>query len=167
MGMTLLVACAIGLALNIGQILFDSRSQSAEIDDSVASLLSMMREPATEAVYNIDDRLARRVLDGVFRFEGIVGAELMVGATETLARERRTPVASPFRFLTAALFGDRREYRIDLRAESGERVGSLRLELDTFPPGRAFLMRAAVVLGLGMLNAALLAVLLRPCSTCS
>jgi diguanylate cyclase (GGDEF)-like protein len=157
MGITLLLACTIGMVLNIGQILFDSRSQSEQIDNNVARLLSMIREPATEAVYNIDDRLARRVLDGVFRFEGVVGAELKVGEGEVLAREQRTPIASPFRFVTAALFGDRREYRIPLHAESGERVGSLVLQLDTYPPGRAFLTRAAVVLGLGMLNAALLA----------
>lgn len=160
MGITLFLACAIGLVLNIGQILFDSRSQSAEIDRSVQGLLAMMREPATEAVYNIDDRLARRVLDGVSRFEGIVGAELVVGDSEVLARDAREPVASPFRFVTAAMFGDRRDYRIELLAESGEAVGSLRLQLDTYPPGRAFLARAGVVLALGMLNASLLALLL-------
>ena len=160
MGITLLVACAIGMLLNIGQILADSRSQSTEIDRTVQRLLAMMREPATEAVYNIDDRLARRVLDGVFQFEGIVGAELVVGDSEVLARDQRKPIASPFRFVTAALFGDRRDYRIELLAETGERVGSLRLQLDTYPPGRAFLMRAGVVLALGMLNAGLLALTL-------
>lgn len=160
MGLTLVLACAIGMLLNIGQILFDSRSQSAEIDRNVQELLAMMREPATEAVYNIDDRLARRVLDGVFRFEGILGAELIVGHGEVLAGDARAPIASPFRFMTASLFGDRRDYRIALLAESGEAVGSLRLQLDTYPPGRAFLTRAGVVLALGMLNAALLALLL-------
>jgi len=160
MAITLLLACAIGMVLNIGQILFDSRSQSAEIDRNVQGLLAMMREPATEAVYNIDDRLARRVLEGVFRFEGVLGAELVVGDNELLARDARKPVASPFRFVTAALFGDRRDYRIALLAESGEPVGSLRLQLDTYPPGRAFLARAGVVLALGMLNTSLLALLL-------
>jgi diguanylate cyclase (GGDEF)-like protein len=160
MGITLALACAIGMALNIGQILVDSRSQSAEIDGGVERLLAMMREPATEAAYNIDDRLAERVLDGVLRFEGITGAELVVGEKEFLAREYREPVASPFRFVTAAMFGDRRDYRIELLSEAGENVGSLRLQLDTYPPGRAFLMRAGVVLALGMLKAALLAGLL-------
>jgi diguanylate cyclase (GGDEF)-like protein len=160
MGMTLFVACAIGLLLNVGQILFDSHSQSAEIDRSVQRLLAMMREPATEAVYNIDDRLARRVLDGVLRFDGVVGAELVVGDSEVLARDTRQPMASPFRFVTAALFGDRRDYRIELVAESGESVGSLRLQLDTYPPGRAFLARAGLVFALGFLKASLLALLL-------
>lgn len=160
MGITLLLACAIGMILNIGQILFDSRSQSAEIDRSVQGLLAVMREPATEAVYNIDDRLAQRVLEGVFRFEGVLAAELVVGDREVLARDTREPITSPFRFVTAALFGDRRDYRIELKTESGETVGSLRLQLDTYPPGRAFLARAGVVLALGMLNAGLLALLL-------
>jgi diguanylate cyclase (GGDEF)-like protein len=160
MVITLFLACAIGLVLNIGQILFDSHSQSAEIDRSVQGLLAMMREPATEAVYNIDDRLARRVLDGVFRFDGVSGAELVVGDSEVLAREAHKPVASPFRFVTAALFGDHRDYRIALLAESGEPIGSLRLQLDTYPPGRAFLARAAVVLALGILKAGLLTLLL-------
>jgi diguanylate cyclase (GGDEF)-like protein len=157
---TMTLACGIGMVLNLGQLLADSRSQSAEIDRSVGRLLSMMREPATEAVYNIDDRLARRVLDGVFRFEGVVGAEVVVGEDEVLARAARQPDASPFRFATAALFGDLRDYDITLRTEGGEVVGKLRLQLDTYAPGRAFLVRAALVLGLGMLNAALLAFVL-------
>lgn len=160
MGMTLLLACAIGVVLNIGQIMLDSRSQSAEIDRSVQGLLGMMREPATEAVYNIDDRLARRVLDGVLRFDGVLGAELVVGKSEVLARDTRMPMANPFRFVTGALFGDRRNYRIELKAESGEPVGSLRLQLDTYPPGRAFLARAGLLLALGILKAGLLALLL-------
>jgi hypothetical protein len=86
---TLLLACAIGIALNIGQILADSRAQSVEIDRVVNRLTSMMREPATEAAYNIDDRLARRVLDGVFRFDGVVGADLTVGQDEVLAKKER------------------------------------------------------------------------------
>ena len=151
MGITLFAACAIGMLLNIGQILFDSRSQSAEIDSNVRRLLAMMREPATDAVYNIDDRLARRVLDGVFRFEGVQGAELVVGDSEVLARQSRPTTTGPFRFVTTFLFGNRREYRIVLQTESGERVGSLNLQLDTYPPGRAFLTRAGVVLALGML----------------
>jgi diguanylate cyclase (GGDEF)-like protein len=160
MAITMALACAIGMVLNIGQLLADSRSQSTEIDRSVGRLLSMMREPATEAAYNIDDRLARRVLDGVFRFEGVVGAALVVGEDEVLAHSAREPIESPFRFVTAALFGDRRDYDIALKAENGETVGTLKLQLDTYPPGRAFLLRAALVLGLGMLNAALLAAVL-------
>ena len=157
---TLLLACAIGIVLNIAQILADSRSQSLEIDRVVERLMSMMREPATEAVYNIDDRLAKRVIDGVFRFEGIVGADLTVGSTEVLASRQREPIASPFRFVTAAMFGDVRDYRIPLTTEAGEEVGSLHLRLDTYQPGRAFLLRAAVVFGLGLLKAALLALVL-------
>src|SRR6478609_8470679 len=103
MATTLLLACTIGIVLNIGQIFADSRSQSAELD---------------------------RVVD------------------------------RPFRFVTAAMFGDVRDYRIPLTTEKGEEVGSLHLRLDTYPPGRAFLLRAAVTLGLGMLKAALLALVL-------
>jgi len=160
MGITLLLACAIGMLLNIGQILADSRSQGEEIDRTVHRLLAMMREPATEAAYNIDDRLARRVVDGVFRFEGIVGADVVVGDSEVLAHRERAPDAGPFRFVTAALFGDRRQYRIPLVAESGQPVGSLRLTLDTYTPGRAFLVRAGIVLLLGMLKAGLLGLVL-------
>jgi diguanylate cyclase (GGDEF)-like protein len=160
MATTLLLACTIGFVLNIAQILADSQAQSLEIDRVVNRLLSMMREPATEAVYNIDDRLARRVLDGVFRFEGIVGADLTVGKDEVLATQQRAPVDSPFRFVTAALFGDLRDYRIPLKTENGEVVGSLHLQLDTYQPGKAFLLRAAVALALGLVNAALLALVL-------
>jgi diguanylate cyclase (GGDEF)-like protein len=160
MAITLLLACTIGVVLNIGQILADSRSQSVELDRVVDRLMAMVREPATEAAYNIDDRLARRVLEGVASFEGIVGSELLVGKDEVLASKAHAPVESPFRFLTAALFGDVRDYTIALKTEKGEEVGSLRLRLDTYPPGRAFLLRAAMTLGLGMLKAALLALVM-------
>jgi len=160
MSTTLLLACAIGIVLNIFQILADSRTQSIEIDRVVDRLMAMMREPATEAVYNIDDRLARRVIDGVFRFEGIVGADLTVGKDEVLAKEQRAPSSSPFRFVSDAMFGTVRDYRIELKTDSGEQVGTLHLQLDTYPPGKVFLLRAAVTMGLGLLKAAMLALVL-------
>ena len=160
MAITLLLAFAIGVLLSVAQILVDSRSQSAEIDRSVEGLLAMMREPATEAAYNIDDRLAQRVLDGVLRFDGVIGAQLSLGEDEPLAQESRPPVTSSLRFVTAALFGDRRDYAIALRTASGERVGELRLQLDTFPPGQAFLARAGVVIATDVLRTLLLAVAL-------
>lgn len=160
MVIALILACAVGVVLSLGQILFDSRSQSAQIDRSVRHLLAMMREPASEAAYNIDDRLAQRVLDGLSRFDGVVSAKLTVGDDEMLAENSSAPLDGSFRFVTTALFGDRRDYRMDLVGLSGEPVGTLMLQLDTYPPGRAFLERAAMVVVTGLVRAGLLALML-------
>jgi diguanylate cyclase (GGDEF)-like protein len=160
MGIALACACAIGVVLSLGQILLDSRSQSAEIDRSVEHLLAMMREPASEAAYNIDDRLARRVLDGLFQFDGVIRAELTVGEREQLAGHERAAQEGSFRFVTKALFGERRDYRMALTDPTGGAVGTLSLQLDTYPPGRAFLDRAAFVVVAGILRAGLFALML-------
>jgi hypothetical protein len=94
----------------------------------------MMREPATEAVYNIDDRLARRVLDGVFRFEGVEGAQLVVGEDEVLARVTpnagRQPLPLRHRRSVGAIAATTRSR---CWPNSGEKVGSLRLQLVHLP----------------------------------
>ena len=77
----------------------------------------MMREPATEAVYNIDDRLARRVIDGVCSDSSGSGAELVVGDNEVLAREAHKPGGESLSIRHRRLRRSSR-YRIRLVAES-------------------------------------------------
>lgn len=159
-GMALLLLCAIGVLLSLAQILLDSRTHSAEMDRDTEKLLALVREPASEAVYNIDDRLARRVLDGVFGFDGITRAELLVGSRDVLATQQRAISTGSFRFVTNMLFGERRDYLIDLLDPSGKRIGSLSVVRDTYPPGRTFLQRAGLVILTDILRAGLLVLVL-------
>src|SRR5690349_18782658 len=78
-------ALIVGVVLSAGQIVLDARDQSAEIDHATEQVLSMLRQPAAEAAYNIDPILGRQVLDGLARYDAVFGATLVAYPSDTLA----------------------------------------------------------------------------------
>jgi diguanylate cyclase (GGDEF)-like protein len=162
----LMVACMVcaaivGIVLSAGQIVLDARTQSAEIDHATEQVLSMLRQPAAEAAYNVDPVLARQVLDGLSRYEAVSGAELVAYPSDSLATWQRVRADRPGRGLTDAIFGAERQFVRPLAvAAMTEPVGELRLQVDTYPAGRAFLTRAAIVVAAGMMRSLVLAMAL-------
>jgi c-di-GMP phosphodiesterase len=154
-------ALIVGIALSAAQIVLDAREQSAEIDHTTDQVLSMLRQPAAEAAYNIDPVLARQVLDGLARYEAVSGATLLVYPSDTLATWQRERRDRPGSAVTDAIFGAQRERLLPLKvAAMAEGVGELRVQVDTYPAGRAFLTRAAVVVGAGLMRSLVLALAL-------
>ena len=161
MATCMVCALAVGIALSAGQIVLDARDQSAEIDHSTEQVLSMLRQPAAEAAYNIDPVLARQVLDGLARYEAVSGATLVAYPSDSLATWQREREERPGRAITDAIFGAERSHVLPLTvAAMPEPVGELRVQVDTYPAGRAFLTRAAVVVAAGLMRSLVLALVL-------
>jgi diguanylate cyclase (GGDEF)-like protein len=157
----MLCALVVGIVLSAGQIVLDAREQSAEIDHATNQVLSMLRQPAAEAAYNIDPVLARQVLDGLARYEAVSGATLVAYPSDSLATWQRAPQDGPGRALSDAIFGAERTHVSTLTvATMNEPVGELRLTVDTYPAGRAFLVRAMVVVATGLTRSVVLALAL-------
>ena len=151
-------AMVVGVALSVGQIVLDARNQSAEIDRTTEQVLGTLRQAAAEAAYNIDPVLARQVLDGLGRYEAIAGASLIAYPSDELAQWQRDAQASRLRAVTDAIFGAERRHVLPLTVEATpEAVGELRVRVDTYPAGRAFLNRAAIVVAAGILRSLVLA----------
>jgi len=154
-------AMIVGVALSVAQIVLDARNQSDEIDRNTEQVLAMLRQPAAEAAYNIDPVLARQVLDGLARYEAVSGAALVVYPSDELATWQRDARPSGMRAVTDAIFGAERQHVLPLQVEAmPEPVGELRVQVDTYPAGQAFLNRAAVVVLAGILRSLVLALAL-------
>ncbi|MGQ0587445.1 MAG: putative bifunctional diguanylate cyclase/phosphodiesterase [Gammaproteobacteria bacterium] len=154
-------AMVVGIGLSAGQIVLDARNQSAEIDRNTEQVLAMLRQPATEAAWNIDPVLARQVLDGLARYESLSGATLVAYPSDELAIWQREARPGALRAVTDAIFGAERSHVLPLQVEAmPDPVGELRVQVDTYPAGRAFLDRAAVVVLAGILRSLVLALAL-------
>ncbi|MGH8441627.1 MAG: putative bifunctional diguanylate cyclase/phosphodiesterase [Nevskiaceae bacterium] len=154
-------AAIVGIGLSAGQIVLDARNQSAEIDRNTEQVLAMLRQPAAEAAYNLDPVLAHQVLDGLARYESLSGAILVAYPSDELAIWQRDTQPSRLRAVTNAIFGAERRHVLPLQVESTpDAVGELRVQVDTYPAGRAFLIRAAVVVLAGILRSLVLALAL-------
>lgn len=162
---TRLIVAVMGWALLIGailaaaQMLIDARAQSRELDRSANQALEALKQPAVEAVYEIDRRLADQVLNGLSAFPGVRRAELTMQPDVVLA-EHGGKHEIEWR-LTDPLFGAERSYAVDLPDPRGDaKLGELRISIDTYDTGRAFLERSLLSLATSLLWAMLLGLVL-------
>lgn len=157
----LLGTLLIGGALSLGQVLADAHSHSQQLDHSGRQALSTLHRAATEAVYEIDTDLAGQVLEGLTAYPGVYRAEIRMFPDTVLARREGELLQSPWRRISDSLFGARRDYREILEnPRGGAALGELQVSVDTFVLGRDFLARTGLVLGAGLIWAALLGLVL-------
>ncbi len=156
----MLWALGIGVLLSLLQIVIDGVRESARIDQRMQHSLSVVRDSAAEAVYNIDDELALRVVSGLASIDGVIRAQVSL-PDRALAEKQAEPSHSPLRLLTDAIFEPRREYRLELSApRGGQPIGRLDVVLDTAIAGRDFVSRSFLVVGVGLIRALVLAAVL-------
>jgi diguanylate cyclase (GGDEF)-like protein len=154
-------ALALGVILSAAQIAIDARRHSTEMDETMSQILTMLKQPATEAAYNIDPKLTQRVMDGLGKYQAVYEASIVLPPDEVLGALRREPDGSRLRFITDSIFGVERHFTIPLWVEGyTAAVGELRVKVDTYPAGKAFLDRALVVVLVGLMQSLILALVL-------
>ena len=159
----LITAFTVGLVIGSIQIFIDFRTVSNELDERAQQTLALVREPATQAVYSIDEDLAEQVIDGLFEQQSIRGGEITHPDGIPLARDQRPLIDTPYRSLTDAIFGQQRTYTVDLmRSQAGENIqyGVLSIRVDTAPQATLWLERAFVILLSGIARAVILGLVL-------
>src|SRR3546814_2079557 len=65
---TVLAALALGLVSSVFQLLFDIRSEINQRQTTVAQVMDMLNEPASQAAYALDEQLAVRVVSGLLLY---------------------------------------------------------------------------------------------------
>lgn len=159
----LVTAFTVGLIIGSIQIFIDFRTVSKELDDRARQTLALVREPATQAVYSIDEDLATQVIDGLFEQQSIRGAEIAHPDGIPLASNQRPLTESPYRSLTDVIFGQQRTYKVELvrpRSGTGIQYGTLTIQVDTAPQATLWLERAFLILLSGVARAVILGLVL-------
>ena len=160
--LTVLVAFILGMLLSLIQIGVDYASEDASIDREIHSLLEISHNPAARISYNIDAELAQELVLGLLRSPAVMRAEIIDNSGLVLASVDRPAAQSDYRFLSDALFGERRQFEDPLFVDHApsEPLGVLRLEVDTFAFGSDFLRRALLTLLTGFARSLLLSLIL-------
>ncbi|MDG1581805.1 ATP-binding protein [Pseudomonas sp. GOM6] len=160
--LTVLVAFILGMLLSLIQIGVDYASEDASIDREIHSLLEISHNPAARISYNIDAELAQELVLGLLRSPAVMRAEIIDNSGLVLASVDRPATQSDYRFLSDALFGERRQFEDPLFVDHApsEALGVLRLEVDTFAFGSDFLRRALLTLLTGFARSLLLSLIL-------
>lgn len=158
----LLTAFALGIVIGSIQIFIDARTVSDEMDTQARQTLALVREASTQAVYSIDEDLARQVVEGLFEQENTRGAAIQHPDGTALAKSQRDFKRTGYRNLTDAIFGAERSYEAELTRSEPETVqyGTLVLRVDTAHAAGLWLERAALILISGITRAIILGLVL-------
>lgn len=160
--LVLMWALLVGVILSCAQIAYDLRKERQQLHNTATLILSMARDPATQAVYSLDREMATQVVEGLFNHPAVRHASIGHPDEPALAERQRPLAEGAHRSLTDRLFGTDREYSIGLygRPPHAEYYGELELVLDTSAFGSAFVQRSLVILLSGVLRALAMAFVL-------
>ncbi|UZE97925.1 hybrid sensor histidine kinase/response regulator [Alkalimarinus alittae] len=159
---TVLVALALGMVLNLFQVLLDYINEKSALDRDIQALITISHTPASQIAYNIDSRLAEELLGGLLKHPSIIEAEIIDSDNRVLARKHRKLTSTSYRWLSDLLFEPTRYYSTHLAVQqlSDINLGNLNVIVDTYPSGIAFLKRASFTLISGFIKSLALSALL-------
>ena len=160
--LTVLVGFILGTLLSLLQIGIDYASESAAIDREIHSLLEISHNPASRIAYNLDSELAQELALGLLRSPSIIGVRLTDNDKTPLASVRDQPEDGRYRALSDFLFGANRtlDDRLYFNHLPEQSVGSLHVDVDTYPFGSRFLHRAEITLFSGFARSLILTFIL-------
>lgn len=158
----LLSALAVGGVISCAQIVLNAYEARQTLEHDAQRVLLMVRDPSTQALYNLDRDMALQVINGLFQNDSVSQASIGNPNSELLAQKSRPLKDTSYRWLTDYILGEERTFTIPLKSNSqyNEYYGDLSISLDTAMYGEAFLANAGVVFISGVLRALLMGLVL-------
>ena len=159
------VAVAIALLLGFGfaglQIGIDMLNERKQINHTYEQSLEAFEESAFQAAFGLDRILAETVVSGLSRNEAVFEAVLLDNFGDILASSSRPQKEGAFKWLTDGIFGEFREFSIELIGEETNfNAGTLTIKIDTYIIGKTFLERSGLILVSGIFRNLILAFIL-------
>ncbi|HKK55439.1 hybrid sensor histidine kinase/response regulator [Marinobacter sp.] len=155
---TVLVAMLLGLVLNVAQVTLDFFSARESMEQEIEALIDISHSPASQIAYNIDNRLAKELLEGLLQHPAIVDARIIDNNGETMAAASQSSPESGYRWISDLMFGASTSFQGKLSVpQLGDRsLGHLAITIDTYHYGLLFLQRAGYTLISGLLKSLVL-----------
>ncbi|WP_415891663.1 EAL domain-containing protein [Neptuniibacter sp. PT8_73] len=160
----LIIALLLGVFSTGLQIYLDLRQVRKSTTEDIERIISMYRDTATQAVYNLNAFQANEITSSLISYPTIYHAQLIDDFRETLSEHRRDQTLnSSFLSLPAQQLFDLNRY-IEMELElasvnSGNERARLIVELDTIYVANSFSQRAINSLLLGLMHNVALAVI--------
>jgi len=157
--LVILITFGLGLLFSLLQITLDYFNAEREFDKTVLQILNIVKQPATQAVYALDDELAREVAKGLLNYHPIYKVILVDEYENPLIKLEKTIEESPTRWLSVRLFGENRDYHIPLflEGDKNKRLGTLKASVDIHLLAQSFSGRTLTIILIGLIRNFLLA----------
>ena len=158
-----LISMCMGLAFTLLQTVLDLRLERAEKHDEFSRLLIQTSQTATQAAWQLDNGLARQVVEGLVHNPAILAARIQDDFGDKLAEASRPPVSSNglLQQLAGRLFADETHFAVDLSQNKNLMViGQLSITVDNAVIAQNFFSRASYSMMFGLLRNLLLALVL-------
>jgi len=156
-----LIALALGVLFSAFQISSDLFKQREEIGGTVLQVLRALKEPATQAVYGLDNVLADKVAEGLFEYRPIYKATIVDDFGNQLASLERPQIEGSLDWLSVLFFGEDREFVLPLTHKTAsDPIGKVLVRVDTYLIASSFFDRATLIIVSGFMRNSLLALIL-------
>lgn len=157
----MLVSIVISFLVTALLIGADYQLSQQRIFEDTRALLQSGSQTSRLAVYNLDPEMTQTIVNGLVDYPAIVYAVIVDNNGKILARNRRSPQLSRYRWISDGLIGNNISLQQELTAPNTDTfLGYLLIEIDSFILGKRFLQRASLLFVGGMMLAGLITLLL-------
>jgi len=144
---TALVALLLVLTLSIFQIFLDLRKEKDFIDTTISQVLATVKESAAQAAYALNDTLAAKVVEGLFKYQPIYKAEVIDDFGSVLANQERPLTTGRLKWIAVYLFGSDLRYSLPLLSSKDRKpLGRIDVFVDSYLIALNFINRARVTI---------------------
>lgn len=158
---TVMTVFVIGLAISFYQIAVDLKQEKLRVDQMVNQVLHVLKSPAAQAAFNLDNSFAQQVVSGLFAYPPVLQAEIRDDLGALLAVAERPRVDSSMRWLADILVGNIKVYQLPLEWSGRVKpVGVMTVSVDPYLVTLGFFDRARLVLLFSIVQILVLALLL-------
>jgi signal transduction histidine kinase len=158
---TVTLGILIGLVLSLFTILNDLRSERRDVRSKVLQVMETVREPAAQAIFNIDGQLALTVVEGLYKYQLIRQAVIVDDIGETLASVSREPVEGSLKWLADLLFDENARLSTGISyPDRPKPIGRIDVWIDSRLMAEQFFQRSAITLLGGLVRNILLSICL-------
>lgn len=149
---SLMLVLLLGSIVSIAQIMIDWQHERRNVDARFQRIISILKDPATQAAYSLDRQLGAQVISGLMIDDAIFEAELQDDLGAVIARQRQALSDDYLGWLTELLIGRIIYFSTPLVVEPDLRVGQVNVWVDGAIITSDFVSRSIRVLLFGLVR---------------
>ncbi|MEH6625767.1 MAG: diguanylate cyclase [Motiliproteus sp.] len=159
--LAIILAFSLGFIFSCLQIYWDYQTQRSSFSSSIDHHVATMQGPATEALWYLNEDLAKGVIDGLFGFEPVIEGAIVNNVGYVLANRSKPKQEHAYRWLIQLLFGENQRVEQALQFQQdgqAHAVGKLVIVIDPYSRGIDFISRATTIMVTGLIRNLILAI---------
>ncbi|CAN2039524.1 two-component system, sensor histidine kinase and response regulator [Candidatus Magnetomoraceae bacterium gMMP-15] len=148
----------IGMIVSVLQIRSDLMKERKQFDSNISQVISIVKDSAAQAAYDIDPIRAKKIITGLFEYQSISDARLIDDFGSILAHRSRPLKTGRLNWLVEMIFNKEKIYNEPLFLGKNKKlVGQIRVQVDTYIIAIDFIDRGILIIIGGIVRNLILA----------